>query len=305
MSGDTLDFGTLIAGNGLDSTRTIVLTNIGTGPVDIVSANLVDLSDPFSSTEEDEIEFNFLEPLETLTATITFAPETAGIFIDSFLVQVLGSAPVTVYVTGTGVAAVPLFELDVDDVTPIMSGDIVDFGDLFINQDSTRTITVTNTGNVELQITALNFDGDNQFLVEPTGFSNELDPGESSSFFVIYTPVTEGDATAQVTIVSNAGNDVVLTLTGSATLSSVNEFGIKASRVYPNPTANFLTVELSAALRDGQYRIFSNDGRLLGSGDWPQAATTEQIDLSGLPTGTYQIEVSAAEGRLLLEVVKR
>ncbi len=305
MSGDTLDFGTLIAGVGLDSTRTIVLTNVGTGNLDIIAANLVDLSDPFSSTEVDEIELNFLEPLETLTATVTFAPGMAGTFIDSFQIQILGSAPVTIYVTGTAIAAVPLFELAVDDLTPIMSGDVIDFGDLFINQDSTRSITVTNTGNVELQITALNFDGDNQFLVEPTGFSNELDPGESSSFFVIYTPVTEGVATAQVTIVSNTGNDVALTLTGSATLSSVNEFGIKASRVYPNPTANFLTVELSDALLDGQYRIFSNDGRLLGSGDWPRAATTEQIDMSGLPTGTYQVEISAAEGRLLLEVVKR
>ena len=75
--------------------------------------------------------------------------------------------------------------------------------------------------------------------------------------------------------------------------------------VFPNPSAGRFTVRWPSPLRPAtslSYRLRTLDGRLLRSGSWTGPA--QPFDLSGLPTGTYQLVIVGSDhvrqARLLL-----
>ena len=68
--------------------------------------------------------------------------------------------------------------------------------------------------------------------------------------------------------------------------------GLAEATLYPNPSAQ--TVVLPAAIGALHYRIFNALGQTLLGGE---AAGNARLDISGLPTGTYFLELADATSR--------
>lgn len=64
--------------------------------------------------------------------------------------------------------------------------------------------------------------------------------------------------------------------------TNINELGL-----YPNPATDMLRIEADAAMQNGRYSIFDATGRLVLSGQM-----TGRVDVSMLPVGTYQLQLS-------------
>jgi hypothetical protein len=90
------------------------------------------------------------------------------------------------------------------DGNNVNSGDTANFGDVAVNGISTKTFTIRNDGNVNLDVTS---------IVVPTGFSivqnitkNTLVPGEITTFIVGLNTSTQGNFSGKV-IISNSDNN--------------------------------------------------------------------------------------------------
>ena len=101
-----------------------------------------------------------------------------------------------------------------------LSAQSLPFGEISIGTDSlVQTVTLTNTGNVDLLVGTLLIEGSN-----PSDFSFDSNlcnsetvaPNDTCTFGVKFTPVAEGLRSAQVSIPSNAnGSPGVVTITGT------------------------------------------------------------------------------------------
>ncbi|SET04061.1 Por secretion system C-terminal sorting domain-containing protein [Hymenobacter actinosclerus] len=72
-------------------------------------------------------------------------------------------------------------------------------------------------------------------------------------------------------------------------------------RAYPNPVKSALTVELPTA--GGRYRIISLLGSVLMAGEMP--ASMAVLDMTGLPAGLYQLEITTPAGRDIRKIIKQ
>ncbi|WP_190242541.1 T9SS type A sorting domain-containing protein [Hymenobacter lapidiphilus] len=72
-------------------------------------------------------------------------------------------------------------------------------------------------------------------------------------------------------------------------------------RVYPNPVQTKLTVELPMA--GGRYRILSLLGSIMMDGEVPDSKA--ELDITSLPTGLYQMEITTPAGREIRKIIKQ
>lgn len=87
------------------------------------------------------------------------------------------------------------------DGSVVQSGGSIDFGYVLLESSDSQTLTISNTGQQDLEISSVSVTGD--------GFSlsgdapSELSPSESAEMEVVFEPVSEGDASGTLSIVSN------------------------------------------------------------------------------------------------------
>jgi ELWxxDGT repeat protein len=306
-SGDTLDFGTLLLGvDPPATTLELRAVNTGTGLTLLGPQTVTDLEAPFTGSPFND---NRIPSGDSISASLTFAPTAAGEYLDAFqltIPSVSGPDKVTFYVRGR--AEVPAAEIAAaQDAMPLASGAVLDFGDLFVSQDSVIDITISNLGVLDLVIDTISVADDTHFSVAVTGFDGPLSPGAEFTFPVRYAPVAEGNHGTTLTIVSNSATDPTfqLTLQGAATVSSVQDFGIGAVRAFPNPTRDRFYLQLDQPLDRAEYRLIDLTGRVLRSGRWPAGADRHEFDLSVLRAGRYQLEIRQDRQRLLVSLLKQ
>jgi hypothetical protein len=116
-----------------------------------------------------------------------------------------------------------------------------------------------------------------------------IPPGESQSFlFYFYTGAEQGTGSAVVRFVNaNLGNNQEYVefsaITGVATgLTSKEAWSV---RVYPNPTSQYLFVQLPESAGISEWQILSTDGKLIKNGIINSSPA--QIDVHDLLPGTY------------------
>lgn len=116
-----------------------------------------------------------------------------------------------------------------------------------------------------------------------------IPPGETQSFlFYFFTGIEQGTGSALVRFVNtNQENNMELiefsAITGVAT-GLTNE-GAFTARIYPNPTSDYLFVELPESERTAEWQIFASDGKLVKSGVFNSRLS--QIPVHDLLPGTY------------------
>ncbi|MBC6994815.1 choice-of-anchor D domain-containing protein [Neolewinella lacunae] len=306
--GDTIDLGTVLVGVDELIDTILVLSNVGTGAALVFDDNVGELSSPFAGNFIGLI-FGIIPADDNAALVLDFAPTTAGSFLDSFYLDIPvleGEFRSVFYVKGVG-------ELPVPDATfsiagnAVVSGTMLDFGELSLRQDSTVDVTITNNGQIALALDTITLSATDHFSLGVSEQPAAIAVGESFTFTVTYAPAEVGAHTGTVTIVNAASEapGFIINLAGAATPSSINEFGIQASRAFPNPADQFFWVELAESLPRASYRLLDIQGRVVQQGQWPAGADRHRFDLSGVVRGQYYLEVLAGEKRLVVELVKR
>lgn len=159
-----------------------------------------------------------IAPGRSCTTSITFKPTTAGDRAATLTIGDSQGASIVVPLRGKGIA--PVVSL---------SATSVGFGDVGV---STRaqgpTITLSNTGSVNLDITGWSVDGPNATEFDGRGgycgAPTTIRPSGSCAFAPAFLPVTAGaNKTATITITDNAGDSPQhITLTGNGVVPAVS-----------------------------------------------------------------------------------
>lgn len=116
------------------------------------------------------------------------------------------------------------------------------------------------------------------------------------------------DAVDQTILPFQAGNySVQVTYSNGCVKTSLPFFylstGVAASmadhiRVHPQPATNAIVIERNVVAESTWYiRLFDATGRMLERSTWSAGTTRTQIDVSGLRSGVYVIDLVDAEGR--------
>ncbi len=163
-----------------------------------------------------------LAPNQASTFSVSFAPTTAAASIGNLSLTVSGSTTsVDMALSGTGVNAAIL------TANPTS----LTFTSVVVDQNSTQTETLKNTGGSNAQIS--------QIAASGTGFSVSgittpltLTPGQSASFSVTFTPQSSGNFSGSVAITSNASNfTLAVPLTGSTIAQSQGTLSVSPVNV--------------------------------------------------------------------------
>jgi Abnormal spindle-like microcephaly-assoc'd, ASPM-SPD-2-Hydin len=177
--------------------------------------------------------------------TVTFSPASAGPKTGVLSISSNDPAFPTTAVSLTGNGAVPQASVDasVSFATPR-------------NVPQTKAVTLTNTGNAELDVVHATLTGDATFTNAGTGDcgSAQLQPGDSCSAQITFLPTTAGTSNGTVTFTDDdgsvAGSTQAVALQGNALLPNIQA----------NPTSvSFPDVALGR-ITDVRHVIITNSG---------------------------------------------
>jgi len=106
----------------------------------------------------------------------------------------------------------------------------IDFGDVAMGNSSSRTATISNTGNASLTVSQANVNGSG-FGISGLSLPLTLAAGQSSGFTVTFAPSSNSTVSGSVSLVSNAAN--------SPTSIALSGRGVQSSggQLTPSPTS--------------------------------------------------------------------
>ncbi len=194
---------------GVANSQTVTLTNPGSATLDITQLtgpgagfSVSGLSAPLT-----------LLPGRTVKFSVSFAPSAAGSQTSSVsLVSNTPTSPMRLSLSGAGVQ-----QQSQISVQPGSLG----FGSVNVGSSGKQSLTVWNTGNAALSITAVNATG--------TGFGTvglslpmTVAAGGSGTIIVDFAPSTSGSVTGSLSLLSNAPTSPTgITLSGTGTAQAV------------------------------------------------------------------------------------
>ncbi|HWO37766.1 MAG TPA: choice-of-anchor D domain-containing protein [Candidatus Acidoferrum sp.] len=199
------NFGSVTVGS--TNSQTIQISNPGNGVLTITQANVT--GSGFSTT-------GLTLPLSinaglSSTFNAQYQPAAAGSASGSItFVSNAAASPTVVALTGTGVAATEILSL---------STNAVSFGNVTNGTSSTLPVIITNTGNSNVQVSAIAATGTG-FTLSGASAPVTLTPSQKLTFSVIFSPTATGSVSGSVTITSNAtGSPAAITLSGSGVVT--------------------------------------------------------------------------------------
>ena len=218
VSPSSLDFGDILLEASVS--QEVALTNTGSDTINLSSAYL-DGDTAYTLTAA-------TTPLdiasgETLSLVVGFTPDAEQTYSGTLNLLVSGEADFAVVdltgvgsLTGDTSSGNDTGDTDTDpDTTGIsVSTDTISFGTVDIGTSESESVTITNTGTVEimLQDVATTASG----IVEgDLDTPMLLDAGESTTFSVTYTPTDEVNTTAILTIENDSGDEPEIAVTGT------------------------------------------------------------------------------------------
>jgi hypothetical protein len=151
------------------------------------------------------------------TFTLAFSPSTSGGKSATISISSTAGSEV-VSASGTGVAVVtqPVLSVSPSSLT---------FSNITISTTSTKTFTISNTGNAPLNIANIALTGSSAFSFSPASFTS-IAAGSNVTLNVAYSPTVAGaDPGATISITSDGGNAVV-NLSGNAVQQSAGDVAL-------------------------------------------------------------------------------
>lgn len=204
---DSLEFG--IVTEGFGSQQFVIFNNTGNAPATLVDFEFISDTDTLN-VGSIGLSMGSL-PAAPNNAVLVFQLDPAtpvGDFRDTLIVEYTtngGSEFEAFIIKGTVVA--PSFDVDEAGVA-VADGDQLDFLDVAVGGDSTRTITVNNTSQGTLIISDIMLADGTSFSVSPSD-ADTLAAGESLDLDVTFSNANAMDATDQLVITTNAGMQTI------------------------------------------------------------------------------------------------
>lgn len=199
----SLDFGSVAVGSSKNLSLTV--TNPATnGTVNVSKVAVTGTG--FSINSVPAVPFS-VAPGQSVTATLSFAPTTAGAASGSLTVTSDATdSSLSVPLTGTGTSGTAL------SVSP----STLSFGSIAIGSNKSSTGTLSASGG---SVTISTMDQTGQgYTVSGISFPVTIASGKSVTFSVTFAPTTSGSTPGSLSFVSNASNSpTVQNLTGTGT----------------------------------------------------------------------------------------
>jgi Abnormal spindle-like microcephaly-assoc'd, ASPM-SPD-2-Hydin/HYDIN/CFA65/VesB-like, Ig-like domain/Cep192 domain 4 len=194
----SVNFGSVLVGNS--GSVSVTLSNPGTAPISVTAASASGTGFSIGGFTA-----GTLNPGETSSFTVTFSPAAAN--SSTGTVSVISNAPgspLKINLSGSGTATQSQLTISPSSVA---------FNNVNVGSNASQTVTLTNTGNAALNITAATISG--------SGYTMTLAPmsinaGANTTFSVKFAPVSEGTAAGSISIASNApGSPAAIALSGT------------------------------------------------------------------------------------------
>jgi len=208
LSGNGLAFGNVVVGSS--KTGTLTISNTGNAPLTVNS--IAYPSTAFSGSWSGTIAAGASQ-----NVTVTFAPTTAATSNGDITVNSNDSTSAkTIALSGTGLAQTRIVGI---------SGDMV-FGSVTVNSTSSRTLTITNSGNSALNVSGINY---------PPGFSGNwsggnIAAGASRNVTVTFSPVLAQSYGGTITVNSDRTSGTnTISASGTGTAVPTRIIGLPVS----------------------------------------------------------------------------
>jgi hypothetical protein len=204
----TVGFGNVIV--GAPNSQTVTLHNGGTASLTISQATTTGTGVSISGLSIPAT----LAAGANATVNVTFSPAGAGAISGSVvLTSNAPTSPLTIPVTGTGVAATRVINVSSSNLT---------FGNINVGSNSVQNVTLTNNGNSSVTISNIGTSGAG-YSASGVANGTTLSAGQSTSLSVTFAPTIAGAASGNVTITSNASNSPGnISLTGTGIQAAVS-----------------------------------------------------------------------------------
>jgi Abnormal spindle-like microcephaly-assoc'd, ASPM-SPD-2-Hydin len=148
---------------------------------------------------------------QSLSFTARFLPTSVGNATGSIsIVSNAPNSPMTIALTGAGTQA------GLASTPPSVS-----FGNVAVGTSGSASVSLSNSGSASVTISQANVTGTGFTMVgSPNG--QTIQPGQSISFTIKFSPISAGNATGTISVASNAPNSpMTIPLTGAGTQSGL------------------------------------------------------------------------------------
>jgi Abnormal spindle-like microcephaly-assoc'd, ASPM-SPD-2-Hydin len=204
----SVDFGDVTTGS--QGSKTITLVSNGTAPVTVNSITVAGAE--FSDAPE--VLPQVLQPNQQMSLKLKFNPTAEGTAAGTVTVSsnATTSPTTVVQIRGNGVAAsVPSLSASASSLS---------FGEVPLGSQATKTVTVTSTGTAPATITEGSVTGAS-YTATYAGVSVQslsapitLQPGQQVTFSVAFDPTTAATASGRLSLATDTGSPVNVSLTG-------------------------------------------------------------------------------------------
>jgi HYDIN/CFA65/VesB-like, Ig-like domain/Abnormal spindle-like microcephaly-assoc'd, ASPM-SPD-2-Hydin len=159
---------------------------------------------------------------QSATMTVQFSPQSTGPVTGTLSISAdAANAPLTVPISGDGMQAGVA-------IAPAS----LNFGNVIVGQSGTQSVTLTNTGNVNLTINSATISG-NSFSASGLSFPATIGAGQSVSLVVQFRPTGAGGVSGFVTLADNVpGSPQAVILAGSGVAANANLIANPGSAVF-------------------------------------------------------------------------
>jgi Abnormal spindle-like microcephaly-assoc'd, ASPM-SPD-2-Hydin len=246
---------------GSSANQTVTLTSTGTAPVQVTAAAISGAGFTLSGASFPVT----LNPKQAITLAVQFKPTAVGAVSGNLTISSNSAANPTagVSLNGTGTSAAtssPQLTVNPGSLT---------FEDVTVGSTSTQPVTLTSTGTEPVEITSAAVTGGTSFTISGASFPLTLDPKQTITLQVHFTPKKTGIATGTLEIRSNSS---------TSSMAAVGLSGTGTTETTPTLTVN------PGSLSFGNVTVGSSATQsvtLASTGTAPVQVTTATISGAG------------------------
>jgi hypothetical protein len=290
---------------GTDATASATFTNLG--------SEVITVEQPyFSGTNASAFtatKANFplsLSPGASINFTVVAVPSERG--ANTAVMHITNTSEDREYLQSTNVSVTGLLSRST------VSEPSLTYGKLYVGEESSKRITVSNVGDIEQTYTAslANASG---FMLEGSSVVGPLSPGSSADISVKFVPTTKGTLTNTLTITTAHTADMVVSLSGEADEKPVTQAvtgdvamkGFVLSQNSPNPvtgkTSLSFTTPSTSDVRITLADITGKTVRELAGGVYGAGVHTVNVSTVGIASGSYVYILESEGVRLVRQMV--
>ncbi len=257
----TISSGSLSFGNvtvNTSTTQSLTLTSTGTAPVSVSSARITGAGFTLVGGGLPTT----LNPTQSMTLQIQFSPTAAGSASGQLIINSDSStgSTATVALSGTSIQA-PSPQLTV-------SAGSLSFGSVTVNSSTTQSLTLTSTGTAPVTVNSATVTGAG-FAIIGGSLPETLNPTQSVTLQVQFSPTTTGSASGQLTISSNSstGSTGIVSLSGTGIAASSPQLTVSAGSLnFGSVTVNTSTIRSLTLISTGTAPVTVNSAVVTGAG---------------------------------------